>query len=269
MEAAVAIENLLAGDSGDPLAKYNNASKVGWVGGGDCNDGGAFAGTCFTEGFDRFGQSVLFAGEARDEAATSNLAAGLKTAENIEQIAPFRSIGFAGEEVAEEDSIPVEELTSEGLEGSVGAARFFDRGCSGVELLREKRPAASGVACGTLAWGIEGGGTAAGIHAGAELIESVSRGETGGGELPESVLGLLAGQTRYTLEIVREAGSALLEEGPQLETVVAEGRNKFFFFDRLLGESVGEPVGGLADVERNGGGIGGDHSAWPRVFVCG
>ena len=48
---------------------------------------------------------------------------------------------------------------------------------------------------------------------GAELVEAVGGGEAGGGELPERVLGLLAGEIGDALDVVGEAGAALLEEG--------------------------------------------------------
>ena len=113
------------------------------------------------------------------------------------------------------------------------------------------------------------GGFAAGVHAGAELVEAVGGGEAGGGEFPEGVLGLLAGEVGDALDVVGEAGSALLEESAELQGVGAEGRGEFFFFDGLLGEGVGEPVGGLADVEGDGSGVGGDDAAGRGAFVCG
>ncbi len=80
----------------------------------------------------------MFTGEAGDEAAAADLTASLKTPEDVEKVAPFGGVGFAGEEVAEEDSITVEELASEGLKRSVGAARFFNRGWGGAELIGEE-----------------------------------------------------------------------------------------------------------------------------------
>jgi hypothetical protein len=75
------------------------------------------------------------------------------------------------------------------------------------------------------------------------------------------VLGLLAGEVEDALDVVGEARSALLEQGAELQGFGAQGCGEFFFFDALLGESVGEPVGGVADVEGDGGGVGGDHAA--------
>ena len=51
---------------------------------------------------------------------------------------------------------------------------------------------------------------AARVHHGAELVEAVGGGEAGGGELPEGMLGLLAGEAGDALEVVGEAGAALL-----------------------------------------------------------
>ena len=39
-----------------------------------------------------------------------------------------------------------------------------------------------------------------------------------------------------------------------------EGGGEFFFFDALLGKCMREPVGGFANVEGDGSGVGGDHA---------
>jgi len=101
------------------------------------------------------------------------------------------------------------------------------------------------------------------------LVEAVGSGEACGGELPEGVLGLLAGEVGDALDIVGEAGSALLEEGAELEGHGAEGGGEVFFFDTLLGEGVGEPVGGFADIEGDGGGIGRDDAAGGAAVSAG
>jgi len=82
------------------------------------------------------------------------------------------------------------------------------------------------------------------------------------------VLGLLACKAGDALEVVGEAGAALLEEGAEQKRVGAEGCGEFFLFDTLLGEGVGEPVGGLAEVEGDGGGVGGDDAAGASGVVC-
>jgi len=107
----------------------------------------------------------------------------------------------------------------------------------------------------------KGGGFAAGVHAGAELIEAVGGGEPCGGQFPEGVLGLLAGEVGDALDVVGEAGSALLEQSAELESMGAEGGGESFLFDGLLGEGVGEPIGGFADVEGDGSGVGRDDTA--------
>ena len=68
-----------------------------------------------------------------------------------------------------------------------------------------------------LAGGFGGGGFAAGVHHDAELVEAVGGGEAGGGEFPEGLLGLRAGEVGDALDVVGEAGSALLEEGADLQ----------------------------------------------------
>jgi hypothetical protein len=125
---AVVVEDLLARDCGDAVAGDDDAGEVHGIGSGDRDDGGAVAGAGGAEGFDGFGESVLFAAEAGDEAAAADFAAGLETAEDIEEVAPFGGVGFAGEEVAEEDSVAGEELAGEGFESGVGLLRAQDSG---------------------------------------------------------------------------------------------------------------------------------------------
>ena len=132
----------------------------------------------------------------------------------------------------------------------------------------EEGPAAGGAAGGALVRCFGGVGFAAGVHAGAKLVEAVGGGEASGGEFPEGVLGLLAREVGDALDVVGEAGAALLEEGAELEGVGAEGGGELFFFDGLLRKGVGEPVGGFADVEGDGCGVGGDDAAGPSGFVC-
>ncbi len=79
------------------------------------------------------------------------------------------------------------------------------------------------------------------------------------------MLGLLASEVEDALDVVGEAGSALLEERAELEGVGAQGLLELRLFDALLRERVGEPVGGLADVEGDGGGVGGDDAAGTRA----
>jgi hypothetical protein len=179
--SAIAVENLFAGDGGDAVAGDDDAGEVHGVGGGDPDDSGAVAGAGGAERFHGFGQGVLLANEAGDEAASANLAASFEAAEDVEKIAPFRSVGFAGEEIAEENAVAREELTGEGFEGGIGAAGLLDDGRCDMEFFGEKRPAASGAARGTSAGSFGGRGFAARIHAGAELVEAVGCGEACGG----------------------------------------------------------------------------------------
>ena len=120
------VEDLLAGDCGDAVAGNDNTGEVHGICGGYRDDGGTVAGAGGAKGFDGFGESVLFAAEAGEEAAAANFAAGFKAAEDVEEVAPFGGVGFAGEEVAEEDSIAGEELAGEGFEGGVGASGLLD-----------------------------------------------------------------------------------------------------------------------------------------------
>jgi hypothetical protein len=105
VQISVAIENLPAGDGGDTIARDDDTGQVHGVGSGYGDDGVAVAGACCTEGFDGFGESVLFAAEAGEEAASADLAAGLETPEDVEKVTPFWGVGFAREQVAEEDTV--------------------------------------------------------------------------------------------------------------------------------------------------------------------
>jgi hypothetical protein len=68
----------------------------------------------------------LFAGETGEEAASADFAAGFETAEDVKEVTPSGGVGFAGEEVAEEDAVTGEELAGEGFESGVGAAGLLD-----------------------------------------------------------------------------------------------------------------------------------------------
>jgi hypothetical protein len=184
VEGAIAIKELFARDGGDTVARDDDAGEVHGVGGGDGDDGGAVAGAGGTEGFDGLGEGILFAAEAGDEATAADLAAGFETAEDVEEVAPFGGVGLAGEEVAEEDAVAGEELAGEGFEGCIGSAGLLDYSWCSMKFFGEKRPAAGGAAGWTLVGCFGGGGFAAGVHAGAELVEAIGCGEACGGELP-------------------------------------------------------------------------------------
>ena len=102
---AVAVADFAAGDGGDAVARDDDADEVEWVGGGDGDEVGRVAGTGGAEGLDCFGEGELFAAEAGDEAAAADFAAGFEAAEDVEEFAPLGGVGFAGEKVAEEDSV--------------------------------------------------------------------------------------------------------------------------------------------------------------------
>ena len=81
------------------------------------------------------------------------------------------------------------------------------------------------------------------------------------------MLGLLAREVGDALDVVGEAGPALLEEGAEQKRVGAEGCGEFFFLDTLLSEGVREPAGSFAKVEGDGGGVGGDDTPGTCGFV--
>lgn len=121
-EGAVAVADFASGDGGDSLAGDDDAGEIEGVCGGygDFVWGAVIAGG--VEGCDGLGQGELLAAEARDEAATADLAAGFESAKDAQEFAPFGGVRFAGEQVAEEDAVAGEEHAGEGFESGVGAA---------------------------------------------------------------------------------------------------------------------------------------------------
>ena len=132
MQSSVAIENLSAGNCGDAVAGDEDADEIERVGGGDGDGDGAVAGSGGSEGIDGFRKRELFAAEAGDEATATKYAASFETAENAEEVAPAGSVGLAGEEIAEEDTVTGEQNVGGGLKGGVGAVGLLD-GCGGGE----------------------------------------------------------------------------------------------------------------------------------------
>ncbi len=122
----VAVANLLAGDGGDALAGDDDADEVDGVGGSYGDDVGGVVVTCSAYGFYGLGKSELLAAEAGDEAAATDFSAGFETTEDAEEIAPFRGVRLANEEVAEEDAVTGEEHSGCGFQGLVRAASLSD-----------------------------------------------------------------------------------------------------------------------------------------------
>jgi len=224
------------------------------------------------KGVGGLGQGVLLAGDAGDEAAAADLAAGFEAAEDGDQVAPFGGVGLAGEEVAEEDAVAGEEGAGGGLHGSLVEVGAGDAGFGGVGVRShcgigtEEGPAAGrgagggSASCGTRGR-FDGGGFAFGVHERAKLVEAVGGGEAGDGELPEGVLGLLFGEGEVALEVGGEDGSAAVQFGTDADGFGAEGVGKVLLFDAGVGEGPGEPVGGVAEIEGNRCGVGGDDAA--------
>ena len=128
VQLAVAVADLFAGDGGDAVAGDDDSDEVHGVGGGYGDDGVQSRVREARRDSTACGQGELLAAEAGDEAAAADLAAGFEAAEDAEEIAPFGGVGLAGEEVAEEDAVAVEEHAGGGFEGCVGAAGLFDGG---------------------------------------------------------------------------------------------------------------------------------------------
>jgi hypothetical protein len=134
---AVAIEKLFAGNGGDTVAGDDDACEVHRVGSRDWDDVGAFATARGAERFHGLGEGVLFADEAGDETASADLSACFEAAKDVEEVAPFGSVGFTGQEIAEEDSVTGEEHFGCGFQGRVGSAGLLDDSGGGVEFFRE------------------------------------------------------------------------------------------------------------------------------------
>src|ERR1017187_7896093 len=73
--------------------------------------------------------------------------------------------------------------------------------------------------------------------------------------------GLRAGEAGEPLEVGGEAGPAPGEKRADCEGLGRESGSEELLVDGLLGEGVGQPVGGLADVEGDGRGVGRDDAA--------
>ena len=104
--------------------------EVHGVGGGDLDfNVGGFAAAGGAEAFDGLREGELLAAEAGDEAASTDLAAGFEAAEDAEEVAPFGGVRFAGEEVAEEDAVAVQEHAGGGFEGGVECGGLAAMAC--------------------------------------------------------------------------------------------------------------------------------------------
>ena len=84
------------------------------------------------KGVGGFGKGVLLAGDAVDEAATADLAAGFEATEDGGEVAPPGGVGLASEEVAEEDAVAGEEHAGGGLHRGIVEVSAFDAGFGGV-----------------------------------------------------------------------------------------------------------------------------------------
>ena len=107
---------------------------------------------CLAEAVYGFGEGVLLAEGTADEAAAADLAAGFEAAEDGEEVAPLGGVGFAGEELAEEDAIAAEEDAGVGVEGGVELLGGSDgAGVGGLNILRN--PGLRGETWGTRSGG--------------------------------------------------------------------------------------------------------------------
>src|SRR5580698_5813375 len=107
----------LARDGGYAFARHENADEVQRIGGGkrDSFLRGWQLASC-TQRFDGDWQSKLFADESVHKAAAANLAAVFDPATGNLQLPPLGQIGFAGEQVAEDDSVTFQEHPAGGLD---------------------------------------------------------------------------------------------------------------------------------------------------------
>lgn len=83
MQIAIAVEDVFARYGWDAVARNDDTDKIDGICGSQEDDGGTVASACGAEGFDGFGEGVLLTSEARNEAATADLAACFKTSEDV------------------------------------------------------------------------------------------------------------------------------------------------------------------------------------------
>jgi hypothetical protein len=112
IQAAIAVDDSLAGDSGDAVTGNDNSGEVDWVGGGYGDRGGALAAAGGAEGLDCMRECELLAAKTGDEAAAANLATGFEAAKDAKKVAPTRCVGLADEKIADEDTVAAEECAS-------------------------------------------------------------------------------------------------------------------------------------------------------------
>jgi hypothetical protein len=136
VQIAVSIDDLFARDGWDAVSGDDYAGEIDGICGSQGDDGGAVASAGGAEGFDGFGEGVLLAAEAGEETAAANFATGFEPAEDVEEIAPFGSVGLAGEEVAEEDAVTVQKHAGGGFEGCISVAGLLDRLLGGLLMMR-------------------------------------------------------------------------------------------------------------------------------------
>ena len=94
------------------------------------------------------------------------------------------------------------------------------------------------------------------------MVEAVGGGQAGGGELPEGGGGLELGEAGEALQVGGEGGALRGEQGAEGLGFGGERLREDGFVDGLGGEGVVEEVGGVAEVEGDGRGGGGDDSSW-------
>lgn len=261
VQTAVAIDDLLARNSGDALSWHHDACEVGRVGSGNGNWHQTIAVTSCTQRIDGCGKRELLAAETGDEAAAADFTPRFQAAENAEKIAPPGGVGLTSEKIAEEDSITRKQHAGCGFESDISATSLLDWSGRGVDLFREERPASGRAANIPLTGSIGSSRSSARVHHDAKLVEAVGSRKTGSGQLPERMLCLWPREIEDALDIVGETGSSLLEQCANLKGFGTERLLKLGFFDALLRERVGQPVGRLANVEGDGSRIGRDDAA--------
>lgn len=82
IQAAITVDDSLAGDGGDAVAWNDNACEVDWVCGGYGDRGGTLTAAGGAERLDCMREGELLASKAGDESTASNLAAGFKAAKD-------------------------------------------------------------------------------------------------------------------------------------------------------------------------------------------
>ena len=250
---AVLVDDAVAGDGGDALARGDDPGEVQRVGAGEGDQGAvAVFAADGAERVDGLGQGVLLAGELGDEAPAANLAAGLHPAPDSQEVAPRRQPRLPLGDLVKHDAVALEQLSAPELgDGErAGGVLGIRRGV----LVAEERPAPAHVGrddglTRPSPWRAAGPAIRAGPRRdeAPEAAEAVAGDQSGVDELPQRGPYLGVEPMGRLAEILGEAGAAPLQ-------IVQDFLGQRADLDRAVGLGRGgEPrVEAVAEEQRDG-----------------